>query len=739
MTFSQYFKTSSYCLIGSGFAAIASARVLGWTSILLFSAILIGSWFVDTLRVRQIIPNWILNCLALAYLPVFVLDYQLLSHSLIAAVLHLLLFTASVKLLMLSKDCDFVLLYLISFAELLVASTLTVNIIFIVCFLIFLFSGISTLILFEMRRSNARVQGEARVKPLVAPRESQGSGLELFTPFPARLISISTLGITLFILAFAIPLFFLLPRVTRGPYKQPSGPTQFISGFSERVELGQIGTVKLSDATVMRVKTDKLPSELPSKLKWRGLAFDYYDGRSWSRSNQTRYGIPEQGWYYKLQDSAQGTDWINQTFFVEALSTNVVFAMPRALAISRDVGYLQRDAAGNLYTTEHLNNKMRYSAFSDPVRPDPSIMFDWTLRPPASPEIYLQLPPSDPRIADLAEQVTNAARDRFAKARALEQYLRTNYGYSLELRGTPNSKDPLAMFLFDIRKGHCEYFASAMTVMLRQIEIPARLVNGFRSGEYNSIGNNWIVRQYDAHSWVEAYFPPYGWIDFDPTPPDPQHPRTAFMQLISNVTDAIDLWWWDSVINYDSLGRYRTIAALRAKMNGVGRYARHFLALVYEKSRIAAAWFHSPTAVFSLAGKWVLWAPWIIVAALLLIRPVRRRILVLTKRLLYQGNSRAVATSFYMEALDLLDSHGIRRSREQTPMEFAQSLGNHPVSSPFLALTRMYNAIRFGPPGGAFSRSEAESLLRLLRQSLHSCRQSSVTVRKKISGAPRDM
>jgi len=718
MTFSQYFKMSSYCLIGAGFAAIASAGVLGWTSILIFSAVLIVSWFVDTFRIRLLMLYWILYCLALAYLPVFVLDYQLMSHSLIAAVLHLLLFTSSVKLFTLSKDSDFVLLYLISFAELLAASTLTVNIIFIACFLIFIFSGINALILFEMRRSNARVQGEASIKPLVVPKEFRGTGLELFTPFPARLLSVSALGITLFILAFAIPSFFLLPRVTRGPYKQPSGATQFISGFSERVELGQIGTVKLSDATVMRVKTDKPPSELPPNLKWKGLAFDYFDGRSWSRSNHTRHNIPEQAGYYKLQDSAQGTGWINQTFFVEALSTNVVFALPRALAISKDAGYLQRDTAGNLYTTEHSNKKLRYSAFSEPVYPHPSVIFDWTLRPPANPEIYLQLPLLDPRIADLAERVTNAARSGFTKALRLEQYLRTNYGYSLELHGTPDSADPLAMFLFDVKKGHCEYFASAMAVMLRQKGIPARLVNGFRSGEYNSIGDNWIVRQYNAHSWVEAYFPPYGWIDFDPTPPDPQHPRTAFMQLISNMTDAIDLWWWDSVINYDSSGRYRTISALRGKMNTAASYARYSVELLYEKSRTAAAWFQSPAAVFSLAGKWALWTPWIIVAVLLMIRPVRRHILGLTKRLLYQRNSRAVATSFYVEALDLLDSHGMKRSREQTPMEFAQSLENHPAGLPFLALTRMYNAIRFGPPEGAFSRSEAGNLLHALRQSL---------------------
>jgi hypothetical protein len=157
-------------------------------------------------------------------------------------------------------------------------------------------------------------------------------------------------------------------------------------------------------------------------------------------------------------------------------------------------------------------------------------------------------------------------------------------------------------------------------------------------------------------------------------------------------------------------------------MDGTGRYAQHLLALMYEKGRIAAAWFRSPATLFSLAGKWVLWAPWIAVAVLLMIRPVRRRILGWTKRLLYRGNSRAVAASFYMEALDLLDSHGMRRSREQTPMEFAQSLESHPAGIPFLSLTLIYNAVRFGPPEGDFSHTQAETLLHSLRRSLHSSR-----------------
>jgi hypothetical protein len=724
MTFAQYFRASSYCLIVSGFGAIAATGLVDWISIILFSAVLAGSWFLDTARLRQIIPTWILNCLALGYLPLFGLDYTLGSRSLTLAILHLILFAAAVKLLTLSKDRDYLLLYLFSFAELLAASTFTVRMAFILCFIIFLFSGISTLVLFEMRRSNARMQSEARVRPLVMPRRLQGSGLELFSPFPAGHFSAMVIGITLLILAGAVPLFFLLPRVTFGRYTHPTGNTQFISGFSDRVELGQIGRIQQSDAVVMRVKTALPPAELPPDLKWRGLAFDHYDGRSWMRSDPTGREIPTQGWYYKLEDSAQGTNWINQTFFIEALSTNVVFATHKVLAVSRDVGSLQRDFAESLFTGRRLNEKLRYFAVSDPIRPDPANISDLAPIPPKILNTYLQLPALDPRIADLARQTTRTAAGRYAKARALEQYLRAHYTYSLVLSGTPNSKDPLAMFLFDVRRGHCEYFASAMTVMLRQIGIPARLVNGFRAGEYNRIGDDWIVRQYNAHSWVEAYFPPYGWIEFDPTPTDPQHPRTAMARMISDLTDALDLWWWEGIVNYDASKQYRLIGALYVRMDDFQRSVRRTMAHAYKRSRMAVAMLYSPSLASAFGRRWALWSPWIAVAALLLMEPVRRRVFGLTWRTLHRGNSRALATRFYGQALDLLGAHGLRRSRDQTPMEFAQSLGGHPAATSLRALTCMYNSIRFGAPDAPVRRAEVEAHLRALRESLRRPQES---------------
>jgi protein-glutamine gamma-glutamyltransferase len=725
MTFAQYFKASSYCLIGSGFLAIAATGAMDRISLVLFAAVFIGSWFLDTTRIRKAIPGWGMNCFGLVLFLFCIADARLFTHSFMRMIFHLLFLTAAVKLLTLSKDRDYLMLYLISFTELLASSTLTVSIGFVFCFLIFLFAGISTLIVFEMRRTNERMRNQARIQPLVVPRQLRGTGLELFSPFPAGLLSAMVIGITALILAAAVPIFFLLPRMTLGMYKRPSGSTRFTSGFSEQVELGQIGEIKQSDEVVMRVKTDKPPQELPFDLKWRGISFDFYDGRSWKRTDRTRRPISAQGWYYKLEDSAQGMNLIRQTFFVEALSTDVIFATHKVLAVSKDVGLLWKDSSESLYTVRPAMAKIRYFAVSDPIRPDPANISDLRPIPPEILKPYTQIPPEDPRIAELAKRVTSTAKDRYAKAQMLETYLRTHYGYSLVLRGTPNSPDPLAMFLFDVRKGHCEYFASALAIMLRQLGIPARLVNGFRAGEYNSLGNNWIVRQYDAHSWVEAYFPPYGWVEFDPTPTELARPKPAFLRAIANLADAIDLWWWDGVVNYDQSKQYRVVSEFRSRLEAAQNRIKAAADAIRERFRAGIAWARSPGLLSMVPYHRAWWILLIIPALLLLIRPLRKRISAMVRRTVYRKNSRVLAVSFYSEALAILSARGFRREHGQTPIEFASDLGEHPAGVPFLSLTRMYNAVRFGPPGTSFNHWEAEADLHALRTALKKPEKSS--------------
>ena len=139
---------------------------------------------------------------------------------------------------------------------------------------------------------------------------------------------------------------------------------------------------------------------------------------------------------------------------------------------------------------------------------------------------YMALPSSGYRnpqviqaIHKLAVKITDdaGAVTPYDKARAIEAYLRTNYRYTLDV-STPNGVDPLFNFLFNSKAGYCEFFASAMGDMLRTLGIPTRLVNGFGPGTYDTAATAFIVRSEDAHTWVESYFPNYGWIPFEPTP-----------------------------------------------------------------------------------------------------------------------------------------------------------------------------------------------------------------------------
>ena len=147
--------------------------------------------------------------------------------------------------------------------------------------------------------------------------------------------------------------------------------------------------------------------------------------------------------------------------------------------------------------------------------------------------------PPDPlftKIAALANSITKDATNPYDKAVAIETYLRANYAYSLEPGAPAGGQDPLESFLFTNKVGYCEFFASAMGHMLRAEGIPTRLVNGYGQGTFDTKNKQWVVKETDAHTWVEAYFPTYGWIPFEPTPDGQYFPVQRAITVGSNCT-----------------------------------------------------------------------------------------------------------------------------------------------------------------------------------------------------------
>ncbi len=235
---------------------------------------------------------------------------------------------------------------------------------------------------------------------------------------------------------------------------------------------------------------------------------------------------------------------------MEPIGASVFFLAPQPRSLSGNYRMVTVDEGGAVFNGDREHAIGSYRAVSDIGQPSPEELRRATAEiPPKIAIQYLQLPPLDPRLPQLARDITARAPTAYDKAEAIEDYLQKQYGYTLQLPSSPQ-RDPVAYFLFERKAGHCEYFASSMALMLRTLGIPARVVNGFRGGEFNSVTGSYIVRGRDAHSWVEAYFPRYGWITFDPTPPGAAVSFGTWNRAGLYV-DALREFWREWVINYD--------------------------------------------------------------------------------------------------------------------------------------------------------------------------------------------
>lgn len=209
----------------------------------------------------------------------------------------------------------------------------------------------------------------------------------------------------------------------------------------------------------------------------------------------------------------------------------------------------------------------------------------YRMRPRSGPEVLhsylercLELPDTlnSGRVAELATEWVENESTTFTKAMAIETRLRTAFNYSLTPRATGNY---IESFLFDVQEGHCEYFATSMAVLLRNLGIPSRVVNGFYSTEWNDLSSNFIVRQKDAHSWVEAWMGDnYGWMTFDPTPPGGvarRVDRGAIVEAISRMSDAIRIRWYRYVIDYSFSDQVNIVRYLSRVRQSIVNAMRH--------------------------------------------------------------------------------------------------------------------------------------------------------------------
>jgi hypothetical protein len=304
-----------------------------------------------------------------------------------------------------------------------------------------------------------------------------------------------------------------------------SGPSRVRAmTFTGSIRLGQ--SPNLSDQVVLTV-------DAASGHFWRALAYDFYTGNGWRATETDRVD--------KVAPPVLGRERFDATFSPQLPVQGLLFGanepvkvnIPAQFETGNDKSYstsmraIRSGQASDTYTVTS------YVSVNDKavLRRAPTVYPDYIRQK------YLQLPSTLPqRVRDLAHKIAGAESNPYDAAEQIESYLRTTYHYAPSVRAPPPGRDPVDFFLFDLKEDFCEYFASSMAVMLREMGIPARFVEGYTTGTLDPNTGKYVVKELDAHAWVEVYFPNYGWIEFEPTPS-----QAPFLRIDSDLISGANL------------------------------------------------------------------------------------------------------------------------------------------------------------------------------------------------------
>ena len=252
---------------------------------------------------------------------------------------------------------------------------------------------------------------------------------------------------------------------------------------------------------------------IPPRYYWRSFTYDQYSGRGWYTSPFSLVDYPPGE--PDLAQLDENHQWVRQRIYPLIDLGGFVYAAGELLSLDAAYQVAWR-APGDALAVQSAGQS--YTAVSSvPFVTETELRSAGTSYPEWISQRYLQLPEEVPdRVRSLAYDLTAVQPTPYDQALAIEAYLRT-ISYTLAVPAPPLDRDVADYFLFDLRRGYCDYFATAMVVLARSVGIPARLVTGYASGGYDVISAQFVVLEKDAHSWAEIYFPSYGWVEFEPT------------------------------------------------------------------------------------------------------------------------------------------------------------------------------------------------------------------------------
>jgi protein-glutamine gamma-glutamyltransferase len=495
------------------------------------------------------------------------------------------------------------------------------------------------------------------------------------------------------IFLFTAVLFVMFPRVGLSLLLLNHARPERMIGFSDRVDLGGVGKLRSDPTIAMRIEYPDLPAVPPPRLALylRGTAFDQYNGRSWSRSQTHRTPAQSQAGQLKITRFADPASDKKLLIDLEPIDPPVLFLPPDAVAmrlLARGTPLL----GGAPSVVGGPEGEFKYASIDERgIRYE--VFLAGANEPPARPledggRRYLSLPADLPRrSAELAQSWVGAETDPLRQARIIETRLRKDYQYDLE---SPSgaAHNPLDHFLFESKRGHCEFYSTAMAVLLRTLGVPTRNVTGFIGGTYNRFGRYYAVRQGDAHSWVEVYLNDRGWTRFDPTPPSDAAPQSEISGALAYVRDFVEAAaqrWNRHVVSYDLKQQVHLLRSVRERYSEIRGSSELVGGALGSPKRVALGF--GGLTLLALGVYWL--------------RRQRRSPPPARERAAPHDAGVTQIVALYRQLDAVMTSRSVGRAQSTPPLAHARILVemSHPAAAEILELTQIYLEVRFGGRG----------------------------------------
>lgn len=714
-------------------------------------------WLVATGRFKPL-PRIVANLITIGCAVFVVVEIRSGTVSPILAIGQFLILLQLVKLFEQRSNRDYAQVLVLSLLLVVAASISTPKLLFGVMLVIYLFLALYVCLLFHLKVETDHARAalgipDSRLDPTTLRQDQRFLGRSM------RKLTGVVAAVAVFT---AVAVFLFFPRGSGGLLLQlQMQPGQAMTGFSDQANFQSVAQITQNESIVGYVKLwrNGKPVQGTTTLLLRGLTRNHYSGgagNSWSWTREVPEVIDfdtEPGAFTNLAPDRTSSDVWKQEISLEPTGTNVIFALPgpMAISISRDQGRIRfspRDEV--IQVADTPQQRIQYTVYSRGSMDAPAVFRkNWIARARNWLSTASDAPAARAQLQDERDIPIEARRDfarkirefatraevsganangplaeqrnpldarpgelDFEIARNIENYLRTNFTYTLDLteaRRLSANDDPMVAFLYDFKKGHCEYFAGAMVLLCQSLGLEARRVDGFKVVDgYNIVGGYYVVRQSDAHAWVEVRTPT-GWETFDPTSgrEETVRPATTMWGRVRQFFNYLEFTWGNSVVAYDRENRVNLIRNLDVRLvNSAGAGSAKFAEwkkqgwswiqrnkptnyLLFSSHLLSALiWIMGFAAVGAVAG--FLWER----------RKLRKRVrrIGLDNMPAPEAIRLARQLGFYDELTRLLERHRIVRPVHLTPMEFSESISFLPNEAfdSVRRLTRMFYRIRYG-------------------------------------------